>query len=76
MDHIRLEFDSDVEDAYINGSNFGFTSAPGSKVIAVPVEMKLRMLSVRLLYEACRVQKPTLADLRTFTVYAMAETRS
>ncbi|KAI0821512.1 hypothetical protein BC629DRAFT_1435333 [Irpex lacteus] len=66
MDHIRLEFDSDVEDAYINGSNFGFTSAPGSKVIAVPVEMKLRLLSVRLLYEACRVQKPTLADLRVF----------
>ncbi|KAI0087189.1 hypothetical protein BDY19DRAFT_893658 [Irpex rosettiformis] len=64
MDHIRLGFDEDVDDGYISGSNF--TATPGSKAITVPIETKLRMLSVRLLYEACRVQKPSLADLRIF----------
>ncbi|KAI0686446.1 hypothetical protein BC835DRAFT_1379547 [Cytidiella melzeri] len=66
MDHIRLEVDQDIDDAYINGSSFGFSTAAASKAVTLPIEMKLRLLSVRLLYEACRVQKPSLADLRIF----------
>ena len=65
MDHIRLELDEDVDDPYLNNSSFGLPSTPGAKAIAIPIETKLRVLSVRLLYEACRVQKPSLADLRT-----------
>lgn len=67
MDHVRLDFDPDIDDAYISGSSFGFTTGSAARGnIAVPIEMKLRLLSVRLLYEACRVQKPSLADLREF----------
>ena len=60
MDHIRLDIDPDMDDAYIGASN------PGTVVkgIGVPIEAKLRLLSVRLLYEACRVQKLSLQDLR------------
>jgi hypothetical protein len=66
MDHIRLEQDLDLEEEYNHGSSFGYASAPTSKAIAVPIEIKLKSLSVKLLYEACRVQKPSLQDLREF----------
>lgn len=62
MDHVRLDVDPEVDDGFY-GSASG--SIPGSsRSIAVPIEAKLRSLSVRLLYEVCRVQKMTLQDLR------------
>ncbi|KAG7095575.1 hypothetical protein E1B28_006308 [Marasmius oreades] len=63
MDHVMVEIDSDLEDAYlgITGSSNG-----GSTTVPVPIEAKLRNLGVRLLYEVCRVQKLSLQDLEVF----------
>lgn len=55
MDHIRLDIDPDIDDTFGGGSSSG--------AIAVPIEVKLRSLSVNLLYEVCRVQKLSLDDL-------------
>ncbi|KAI3613139.1 hypothetical protein WG66_001388 [Moniliophthora roreri] len=62
MDHVLVEIDSDVEDTYFGISG----SSNGSANVPVPIEAKLRSLSVRLLYEVCRVQKFSVADLRVF----------
>ncbi|KAF8625064.1 hypothetical protein AX15_005546 [Amanita polypyramis BW_CC] len=62
MDHVLVDIDPDVEDTYFGmagGSNSG-------SIVPVPIEAKLRSLCVRLLYEVCRVQKPSVADLRVF----------
>ena len=59
MDHIRLDFDPDAEDNY-GGST---TNGSFSKPFMVPIEARLRHLSVGILYEVCRVQKFLLADL-------------
>ncbi|KAL7284811.1 hypothetical protein ACG7TL_002121 [Trametes sanguinea] len=64
MDHVRWDVDPDVDDGY-----YGATSGPSSgtgRPIGVPIEAKLRSLSVKLLYEVCRVQKMSLQDLRIF----------
>jgi hypothetical protein len=60
MDHVLVDMDSDVEDSY-----FGASSSQMSTSYTVPIEAKLRELSVRLLYELCKVQKLTLPELRT-----------
>ena len=52
MDHVLVDIDPDVEDTYFGGS-----------VVPVPIEAKLRSLGIKTLYEVCRVQKPSLADL-------------
>lgn len=61
MDHVLVDIDPDVEDTYSGtvGASNGIPSIP------VPIEAKLRALSVKLLYEVCRVQKFSLQDLRT-----------
>lgn len=51
-----MDIDPDVEDTY-----FGMTG--GSSIVPVPIEAKLRSLSVGLIYEVCRVQKPCVTDL-------------
>ncbi|KAI0672096.1 hypothetical protein C8Q78DRAFT_1124830 [Trametes maxima] len=64
IDHVRLEIDPDVDDSF-----YGTTAGPSSvtgKSVAVPIEAKLRTLSVRMLYEVCRVQKMSLKELRIF----------
>ncbi|KAI0356846.1 hypothetical protein OH77DRAFT_174652 [Trametes cingulata] len=64
MDHVRLEVDPELDDGF-----YGTASGPSSgagRAIAVPIEAKLRSLSVKLLYEVCRVQKMSLQDLRIF----------
>ncbi|KAJ7465188.1 hypothetical protein FB451DRAFT_1488733 [Mycena latifolia] len=62
MDHVLVEIDPDLEDAY-----FGHTGASTySSVETVPIEAKLRGLCIRLLYEVCRVQKFSVQDLRIF----------
>jgi hypothetical protein len=60
MDHVLVEIDSDIEDTYfgISGNSTGGVNVP------IPIEAKLRSLSVRLLYEVCRVQKFSVSDLR------------
>jgi hypothetical protein len=62
MDHVRLELDADVEDAFVAGPSSGGST----RGVWVPIEAKLRLLSVRLLYEVCRVQKLSLNDLSAF----------
>ena len=49
-----MDIDPDVEDTYFGGSG---------SVVPVPIEAKLRSLGIKILYEVCRVQKPSLADL-------------
>jgi len=61
MDHILVDIDPDLEDVY-----FGTTSQAGV-AHTVPIEAKLRDLGVRMLYEVCRVQKMSLADLREYS---------
>ena len=52
MDHIVMEIDLDIEDTHVGtavGRSTSFNSVP------IPIEAKLRSLSVKLLYEVCRV---------------------
>lgn len=56
MDYVLVDIDPDVEDTYFGGSGSG-------SVVPVPIEAKLRSLGIKILYEVCRVQKPSLADL-------------
>ncbi|KAL0071200.1 pre-rRNA processing [Marasmius tenuissimus] len=63
MDHVLVEIDSDVEDAYLGINR---NSSGGHSNVPVPIEAKLRSLGVMLLYEVCRVQKFNLQDLRVF----------
>ena len=65
MDHVRNDLDPDVDDAYYGVASGSTPSA--TRGVAVPIEAKLRSLSVRLLYEVCRMQKMSLQDLRTCT---------
>jgi len=52
MDHILVEIDNDAAHYY---------SAIG---VGVPIESRLRLLAVSLLYEVCRVQRIDTGDLR------------
>ncbi|KAG8950829.1 hypothetical protein FRC04_007061 [Tulasnella sp. 424] len=58
MDHIVLEID-DVGGAATFGG--------GAMGMGIPIEARLRNISVVLLYEICRVQKIDAADLKLFT---------
>ncbi len=74
MDHIRLDVDPDLDDGFYGA---GTESNSGAEhAIEVPIEAKLRSLSVRLLYEACRVQKMSIPDLRKFVCLAIWIPRS
>ncbi|EJD01900.1 uncharacterized protein FOMMEDRAFT_147075 [Fomitiporia mediterranea MF3/22] len=58
MDYVLLDFDPEVEDLA--------TSSGWNKTLPTPIEANLRILAVGILYEVCRVQKFSLADLRVF----------
>lgn len=62
MDYILVDMDPDVEDTF---SGLVTTSGPstGWKGLAIPIEARLRSLSVRLLYEVCRSSKFSIGDL-------------
>ena len=66
IDHVLVEIDLDADDFYV-GANLALSSA-GSRTSAImgpiTIESKLRLLSVKLLYEVCRVQKLSEQDLR------------
>ncbi|KAI0252757.1 hypothetical protein BJV78DRAFT_1281353 [Lactifluus subvellereus] len=65
MDHVLVDIDPDIEDTF---SGLAPTSGPstGWKGLAIPIEARLRSLSVRLLYEVCRSSAMTIADLKVF----------
>lgn len=63
MDYVLMDIDPDVEDTYAGSTSAaspGWSKGAGS----IPIEAKLRLLSVRLLYEVCRVQKLSITELR------------
>ena len=62
MDHVLVDIDPDIEDTF---SGLAPTSGPstGWKGLVIPIEAKLRSLSVRLLYEVCRSSKLSMAEL-------------
>ncbi|KAF8909624.1 hypothetical protein CPB84DRAFT_1765012 [Gymnopilus junonius] len=62
MDHILVEIDPDIEDTYA-GTAIG-RSYPNS--VPIPIEAKLRSLSVKILYEVCKVQTLSVQDLKIF----------
>jgi len=62
IDHVALDFDPDVEEDY-TGS---VSSAGWSKTLVVPIEARLRLLAVGILYEVCRVQKLSMQELKLF----------
>jgi hypothetical protein len=71
MDHILIDIDPEVADIYfghgmLSGSAGGSISIPA---VPIPVEVKLRSLAVRLVYEVCRVQRFSPQDLSEFTVF-------
>jgi hypothetical protein len=61
MDYVLVDVDPEIDDTYV-GSTAG-SSSGWAKGLVVPIEAKLRSLSVRLMYEVCRVQKLSLHDL-------------
>ncbi|THH30825.1 hypothetical protein EUX98_g3362 [Antrodiella citrinella] len=65
MDHILLELDPDVDDVFIGGSGIG-PSQGMVRGLAIPIESKLRGLSLKMVYEVLRVQKLSLHDLQIF----------
>ncbi|KAI8996664.1 hypothetical protein BD414DRAFT_478703 [Trametes punicea] len=64
MDHVRWDVDPGMDEGH-----YGTVSGPRSSAgrgHVMPIEAKLRVLSVKLLYEVCRVQKMSLQDLKIF----------
>ena len=62
MDHILVEIDPDVEDTFFGGAG-SRNSIVFHGNVPVPIEVKLRSLAVKLLYEVCKVQKLSAHDL-------------
>ena len=55
-----MEIDPDAEDTYVGsaiGKNASFSSVP------IPIEVKVRSLSVKTMYEVCKVQTLSVQDL-------------
>ena len=64
MDHVIVDLDPDIEDTF-SGSTSTSGPSTGWKGLAIPIEARLRTLSVRLLYEVCRSSKLSIAELST-----------
>lgn len=61
IDHILVDVDPDVQETY-TGHSAG-SGGSFSRGVSIPIEAKIRSLSMRLLYEVCRVQKLSFSDL-------------
>ena len=67
IDQILVDLYADTEDTYFGSTapSAGWNSASGSgKPLAIPIELKMRSLAVRLLYEVSRASKLNKQDLR------------
>lgn len=59
MDHILVEMDDDF------GGNVDLSRGPSNASgMGIPIEARLRSLAIGILYEACRVQKFNVEELR------------
>ncbi|KAI0293024.1 hypothetical protein B0F90DRAFT_1811865 [Multifurca ochricompacta] len=65
IDHILVDADSDIEETFSASVSISGPST-GWKGLAIPIEARLRSLSVRLLYEVCRSSKLSIGDLKVF----------
>ena len=70
MDHVLVDMDPDIEDTF-SGSTATSGPSTGWKGLVIPIEAKMRSLSVRLLYEVCRSSKMSIADLSLFPQLAL-----
>ena len=59
---VMVEIDPDIEDTYV-GSSVGRSTNFITVPIPIPIEAKLRSLSMRLLFEVCRVQHLSVQDI-------------
>lgn len=68
MDHTLVEIDPDADDSFIgpHAASIGVGSRASVLMGPIAIEGKLRVLSVRLLYEVYRVQKLSEQDLLVF----------
>ncbi|KIM41429.1 hypothetical protein M413DRAFT_18955 [Hebeloma cylindrosporum] len=64
MDHILVEIDPDTEDTYVGTTAIGRSASYSS--VPIPIEAKVRSLSVKTLYEVCKVQTLSVQDLKIF----------
>ncbi|KAI0061223.1 hypothetical protein BV25DRAFT_1827099 [Artomyces pyxidatus] len=64
MDHVLVTVDPDIEDTYTGSASGPSTGWKGS---VIPIEAKLRSLSIRMLYEVCRASKLTIQELKVFS---------
>ncbi|KIY49707.1 hypothetical protein FISHEDRAFT_8415, partial [Fistulina hepatica ATCC 64428] len=64
IDHVRVDVDDVTFDTLPEDADCEF-GVPGAPVL-ITIEARLRSLSVKLLYEVCRVQCFSLQDLRIF----------
>lgn len=67
MGHVLVEMDEDI------GGTVDLSHGPSAASgIGVPIEARLRSLAISILYEACRVQKFDISDLRPFPTHTLA----
>jgi hypothetical protein len=59
-DNILVDSDPGTQDARTGANASGLSWPRG---IVIPIETKIRILSIRMLYEVCRVQKLSYDDL-------------
>ena len=59
MGHVVIEMDEDI-----GGTVDLSHEASAASGLGIPIEARLRSLAIGILYEACRVQKFDISDLR------------
>jgi len=74
IENISVDLDPGVQDTYPDANASGLH---WSRSVVIPMEAKPRTLSVRLLYEICRVQKFAYGDLgKSFQVFPAVNAHS
>ena len=67
MGHVLVEMDEDI------GGTVDLSHGPSATSgLGVPIEARLRSLAIGILYEACRVQKFDISDLRVLPTHMLA----
>ena len=67
MGHVLVEMDEDI------GGTVDLSHGPSAASgLGIPIEARLRSLAIGILYEACRVQKFDISDLRLFPIHTLA----
>src|SRR5258706_3936370 len=67
MGHVLVETHEDI-----GGTGDPSHGASAASGLGIPIEARLRSLAISILYEACRVQKFDISDLRLFPTHTLA----